>query len=197
MNIESFILAWSSLLSWLSELSHDKDRFAPIVTLIIGVISSATVLAIGLMQSKNTHEAAVAATKSAEASMLNTQLAGFREIAKLRIGWMDTLRNTLAEYHASLMNLEDDDGTSDENLRERRRTTNEKLALLGTQLDLLLNQSDKAQKALWDITDKIYHLEKSEDRQREDRALIEAARIVFKEEWEKIKREMQDGDAQR
>jgi len=36
-----------------------------------------------------------------------------------------------------------------------------KLILLGTQLDLLLNKEDGLQMALWDVTDKIYLLEKS------------------------------------
>lgn len=50
---------------------------------------------------------AAASQTSADAAMLTAKTAGFREIAKLRISWMDTLRNTLAEYHAILMNLED------------------------------------------------------------------------------------------
>ena len=50
---------------------------------------------------------ALASQTSAEAAMLAARTAGFREIAKLRMSWMDALRNTLAEYHSILMNLED------------------------------------------------------------------------------------------
>ncbi|MFB6418974.1 hypothetical protein [Bradyrhizobium tunisiense] len=45
---------------------------------------------------------AAASQASASASELTAKSAGFREIAKLRMSWMDTLRNTLAEYHAML-----------------------------------------------------------------------------------------------
>ena len=50
---------------------------------------------------------AAANQTSANAAMLTAKTAGFREIAKLRMSWMDTLRDTLAEYHAILMTLKD------------------------------------------------------------------------------------------
>jgi hypothetical protein len=74
---------------------------------------------------------------SANAAMLTARTAGFREIAKLRISWMDTLRNTLAEYHSILMNLEDKETlrlVSDDEERKARTKANdgalEKLVLL-------------------------------------------------------------------
>lgn len=134
--------------------------------------------------------------------MLTAKTAGFREIAKLRISWMDTLRNTLAEYHAILMNLEDRESieaVSDiDDQKDRRKTSDEgaKIVLLGTQLDLLLNKDEALQRTLWDITDEIYNLEKSADRQARDGPLMEAGRAVLKAEWEKVKREMRSAEFQ-
>jgi hypothetical protein len=105
---------------------------------------------------------------------------GYREIARLRIEWMDKLRDTLAEYHSMLMSL---DG-------EEKDSERQKLSELGTQLDLLLNQKDKKQKALWDVADQIFKLDNLDERQALDNKLIDAGRAVFKAEWEKVKAEM-------
>jgi len=61
---------------------------------------------------------------------------------------------------------------------------------------LLLNKDDAVQRRLWDITDEIYNLEKSEDRQARDTALMDAGRAVLKGEWEKVKREMRSAEFQ-
>lgn len=135
--------------------------------------------------------------------MLTAQTAGYREIAKLRISWMDTLRNTVAEYHSILMNLEDKEAIeaiSDPDERKVRKNENDealkKIVLLGTQLDLLLNKDDALQRDLWEITDKFYNLEKSADRQELDKPLMDAGRAVLKGEWEKVKREMRGAEFQ-
>jgi hypothetical protein len=146
---------------------------------------------------------ALASQTSAEAAMLTARTAGFREIAKLRMSWMDTLRNTLADYHSILMNLEDKAALvliSDEGERKDRTKANngalEKLVLLGTQLDLLLNKDDALQRKLWDITDEIYQLDSSAARQKLDEPLMAAGRAVLKGEWEKVKREMRGAEFQ-
>jgi len=112
--------------------------------------------------------------------MLAARNAGYREIARLRMEWMSKLRDTLAEYHSMLMSLDGDEKTA----------ASQKLSELGTQLDLLLNQKDTRQKALWDVADKIFKLENIDERQAMDKDLIEAGREVFKGEWEKVKAEM-------
>ncbi len=71
-----------------------------------------------------------------------------------------------------------------------------KLSDLGTQLDLLLNVDDPAQKALWDVLDKIYTTTGIDERQKLDVDLIRAGRAVMKEEWEKIKGEMRGATVQ-
>jgi hypothetical protein len=58
----------------------------------------------------------------------------------MRIEWISELRKTIAEYHSILMTRSE--MTEDSYL---------KLSDLGTQLDLLLNADDPAQKVLWDV----------------------------------------------
>lgn len=106
--------------------------------------------------------------------------AGNREIARMRLAWMDKLRDVLSEYHSILMS------TDDAAIPEAEQ----KLSQLGTQIDLLLNQDDKIQKALWDVADQIFNLKTKKARQALDDSLIKAGRAVFKAEWEKIKTEM-------
>jgi len=93
---------------------------------------------------------------------------------------MDKLRDTVSECHSILMIKKNVD----------QESLAQKLSLLGTQLDLLLNQNDKAQKVLWDVTDKIYNSETRKERQSFDTELVKAGRAVLKAEWEKVKAEM-------
>jgi hypothetical protein len=93
---------------------------------------------------------------------------------------MDKLRDILSEFHSILMIRDDVD----------QEKVAQKLSLLGTQIDLLLNQGDKVQKVLWDVTDKIYNSQSREERQSMDEELIRAGRAVLKSEWEKVKAEM-------
>jgi hypothetical protein len=98
----------------------------------------------------------------------------------MRLAWMDKLRDTLSEFHSILM--------IKENVDQEKEAV--KLSLLGTQIDLLLNQNDKVQKVLWDVTDKIYKSPSRKKRQSMDTALVTAGRAVLKAEWEKVKDEM-------
>jgi hypothetical protein len=93
---------------------------------------------------------------------------------------MNKLRDTVSEYHSILVSRENVD----------KQRVAEKLSRLGTQIDLLLNQDNKIQKALWDITDKIYYSETIDERQGMDKELVKAGRAVLKAEWEKVKAEM-------
>jgi hypothetical protein len=146
---------------------------AALLALISGISGPLVQMTVGKRQ-------AAAALKSADASMLTAQNAGNREIARMRLSWMDKLRDVLSDYHSILMSSEDGDLPGQA----------QKLSHLGTQLDLLLNLEDKIQKELWDVADKIYHSKTLDERQSYDEALIKAGRSVFKAEWEKIKAEM-------
>jgi hypothetical protein len=149
---------------------------AATLAFVSGVLGPLVQLCIGRRQAR-------AAQTSANAAMLTARNAGSREIARMRLEWMNKLRDTLSEYHSILMTDDSDDEA-------------QKLSLLGTQLDLLLNQEDAIQKALWDVTDKIFNCEDATKRQEMDEELIKAGRAVFKSEWEKIKAEMQGQDFQ-
>jgi hypothetical protein len=146
-----------------------------------------------LVQGHVGRKQAAASQRAADAAMLSARTAGAREIAKLRMAWMETLRNKLSEYHSILMNFEDDDRTPDP---ETKTQEDRKLSELGTHLDLLLNQSDPLQKALWDISDQIYKTPGQAEREALDEPLIRAGRAVLKAEWEKVKIEMQGGPFQ-
>ena len=146
--------------------------FAAILAFVSGVLGPYVQYRIGKRQ-------AAAAQRSADAAMLIVQNAGSREIARMRLEWMQKLRDTLSEYHSILMIRGDVD-----------EEVSQKLSLLGTQLDLLLNRDDKFQKDLWHISDKIYNSASREERQSMDEKLVAAGRAVLKSEWEKVKAEM-------
>ncbi len=55
---------------------------------------------------------------------------------------------------------------------EKDRATSQKLSQLGTEIDLLLSQEDKLQKALWDVTEKIFNCDKLEEREAMDKDMI-------------------------
>lgn len=150
--------------------------FASLLAFVSAILGPTVQLLIGKRQ-------AAVARISADAAMLSARNAGYREIAKMRLEWVSTLRDTLSEYHSLLMSL-------DEQEEEKQA---QKLSELGTQIDLLLNKDDPAQRRLWDVTDKIFNTEDLRTRQSMDQDLIEAGRVVMKAEWEKIKREMLTG----
>src|SRR3974390_40652 len=146
---------------------------AALLAFISGILGPLVQYIIGTRQ-------AAASKQAADAAMLTAQNAGSREIASMRLAWIDKLRDTGSEFHSILMSI--DDGDQEKEERE--------LSRLGTEIDLLLNRDDVAQKALWEITDKIYKLPTRSERQSFDEELVKAGRAVFKSEWEKIKAEM-------
>jgi hypothetical protein len=146
---------------------------AALLALVSGIAGPIVQLKIGKRQAR-------AAQTAADASMATALNAGNREIARMRLSWMDKLRDVLSEFHSILMSTEDPESS----------TNAQRLSQLGTQIDLLLNQEDRIQKVLWDVSDKIYKAESLAERQSYDTELIMAGRAVFKAEWEKIKAEM-------
>jgi hypothetical protein len=152
---------------------------AAVLALISGIAGPVVQLRIGRRQAEVGQQAAAASQTAADASMLTARNVGNREIARLRISWIDKVRDVLSEYHAMLMSEEGFTGDA-----------HQKLLQLGTQLDLLLNQDEIRQKALWDIADKIFRTDNLEARRAMDKDLIKAGRVVFDGEWTKIKAEM-------
>jgi hypothetical protein len=158
---------------------------AAILALISGIAGPIVQLKIGRRQAEVAREVARASQLSAEASMLTARNAGNREIARLRMGWIDKVRDVLSNYHAILMHQ-----------KAAKGDLQQKLLDLGTQLDLLLDQNDKLQKALWDVADKIFKTDDIGARRNMDTDLIAAGRAVFDGEWKKIKAEMKGEEFQ-
>ena len=120
---------------------------------------------------------------SANAAMLTAKRGANHDIATMRIKWVEELRGVLSQYHSMLMTHEKFEDAD-------RRLMSE----LGTKLDLMMNFNEPDQKALWDLADKIYFTDDLEERRKLDENMMAAARVVLKNEWEKIKRELR-GDA--
>ena len=139
---------------------------------------------------------AEAAKTSADAAMMNAKYAGTRALAGVRMDWLKTLRDTLAEYHSIIMCWTDDDTAADSETKAKNEEKQDKdrrqLSFLGTKLDLLLNQEKKYQKELWQVSDDIMKLPEPTEADLEagDKKLVEAARKVFDFHWRKIKAEM-------
>lgn len=170
---------------YFAEALSDPKTSAAIASAAFALLSLAVQYAIGTKQAIIGTRQAEASRISAEAASLTAKNAGDRAIATMRIEWVTELRKTISEYHSILMT--------------RSELTDEtylKLSDLGTQLDLLLNVDDPAQKALWEVSDKIYKTTGIDARQKLDDDLIRAGRAVMKEEWEKIKREMRGATVQ-
>nr|WP_166305799.1 hypothetical protein [Bradyrhizobium sp. 2S1]MCK7671756.1 hypothetical protein [Bradyrhizobium sp. 2S1] len=120
--------------------------------------------------------------------MMTAKHAGTRALANVRLEWLQSLRDTLSEYHSILMSWEDDEPAKTD--ADYRR-----LSYLGTQLDLLLNQRKKYQQALWQVSDDILKMETRDERQAQDERLVIAAREVLDFHWRKIKAEIVGGAA--
>jgi hypothetical protein len=165
---------------------------AAFVALFVGLLGS-----VGTWRQVNVARiAAEAAKTSADASMMSAQYAGTRALANVRIDWLETLRDTLSEYHSILMSWHDDEPAADDEakakIKEQQDVDYRKLSFLGTKLDLLLNQEKKYQKDLWQVSDDIMKLEKptEADLDQADKKLVVAARIVLDFHWRKIKAEI-------
>jgi hypothetical protein len=135
---------------------------------------------VGAKQAKIGSRQAEASRISADAAMLTAKSSGNRAVASMRIKWVEELRHVLSDYHSILMSNEK---FEDKEVKQR-------LVNLGTKLDLMMNLNETDQKDLWDIADEIYHEEDLEKRRERDPALMAAGRLVLKNEWEKIKREL-------
>lgn len=170
---------------------------AAVFALVSGVGGPFASYLIGSRQADIASIQANASRISAEAASTIALNTGSRELAKVRLGWLEALRNNLSEYHSILMSAEDpNDKLSDEELKALKakwESDERRLSYLGTQLDLLLNRKKALQQRLWTISDEILNLKTKKERQTKDAELVNAAREVIDFEWQKIKREMRGG----
>jgi hypothetical protein len=169
--------------AFLANIFSDSRTTAAILSAIFAFGSLAVQLFVGAKQARIGARQADASLTSANAAMLTAKRGANHDIATMRIKWVEELRGVLSQYHSMLMTHEKFEDAD-------RRLMSE----LGTKLDLMMNFNEPDQKALWDLADKIYFTDDLEERRKLDENMMAAARVVLKNEWEKIKRELR-GDA--
>lgn len=129
------------------------------------------------------HRQSRAALLSANAAMKNADSAGRHTIAAFRQKWIDTVIDTLSEYHAILIMVGN----------ERPGSTPEgaKLLALRTKLEILLNPDEVDTVALIGATDKMRRGETLEERLSASPEVVRVARKLLKAEWVRLKSELQ------
>jgi len=171
--------------AFLGDTFSDSKTTAAVLSAVFAFAILVVQFWVGARQARIWSRQADASRMSAVAALLTAKSSGNRDVASMRIKWVEELREVLSEYHSILMSVEK---FTDEDLRRR-------LVNLGTQLDLMMNLNEADQKALWQIADDIYHIEDIEQRKALDPNLMAAGRLVLKNEWEKIKCELRGEDA--
>jgi hypothetical protein len=165
-----------------------------LVALVGSICGPVVAYRLGVRQADIASAQAAAAKTSADAAMTTARGAGTRALATSRLDWLKALRENLSEYHAILMSSGDPDTSQTEEeakaAKARYDADERRLALLGTQLDLLLNQKNDLHQRLWQVSDDILKIEGKYNRWARDKELVAAARAVIENEWQKIKREM-------
>jgi hypothetical protein len=161
--------------TFLAEIFSDTARTAAAVSVLSASFALGTLLVQLFVGSRQANATRI----SADAAMLTAKSSGDRAVASMRIKWVEELRAVLSDYHSMLMTHEKFEG------EDRKLMSN-----LGTKLDLMLNRNEPDQKALWELADKIYFMEDQTKRTEHDEAMMAAAQVVLKNEWEKIKREL-------
>jgi hypothetical protein len=183
-------------------LSNPAALIASSVALLVGLlafIANWRQSTVAKRSADAANTSAQAAKTSADAAMMNANYAGTRTLAQVRIAWLESVRDTLSEYHSILMTPKEEDPDADEaakvKAKEKDEADRRQLSYLGTKLDLLLNQKKKLQKALWQVSDDILKMTDArslteEELDEADKQLVAAARNVLDFHWQKIKAEI-------
>ena len=138
------------------------------------LIAPVVQIIIGLKQAKS-------ARISAEAALRNSYNTGRHAIANSRQKWIDTLRDTLSEFHSLVMT---------ENEYPYPKEIDRKLSMLGTKIELFLNPTETESKELLDLVNKIYDLKTVQEREQLDLSFVAASQKVLKKEWVRVKKEL-------
>ena len=129
------------------------------------------------------HRQSRAALVSANAAMMNAQNVGRHTIAEFRQKWIDTVIETLSEYHAILTTMGDG--------RPLPPEDNKKLSALRTKLEILLNPDETDTIALLKATDEIRQGETQKERSAKSTEMVQVARRLLKTEWVRFKTELE------
>jgi len=129
------------------------------------------------------HRQSKAALLGAQAAMMNAKNAGRHTIAASRQSWINSVIESLSEYHAHLMAIGDAESPSRDGLK--------RLTALRTKLEILLNPEEEATTQLLAVADKISMADETSYRVALTPELIGVARKLLKTEWVRIKTELQ------
>src|SRR4051812_29147043 len=100
---------------------------------IAALVAAAVALFVGWRSSQAANKSAEAALLSARAAQLNAERAGVHRVAAFRQEWINTVIETLSDYHSIEM-TKNDPAPAQEDQR--------KMAALRTKLEILLNPSE-------------------------------------------------------
>jgi hypothetical protein len=156
--------------------------FTAVATALAAVLVAPVVqLIIGFRQARVARLSADAARVSAETALHNSRNAGIQTVAASRQAWINTLRDTLLEFHSIVLT---------ENEHPYPKEVDRKLSMLGTKVELLLNPNEATSQKLLDLMNRIYDADSVEKRDKMDREFVSAAQAILKNEWNRVKREL-------
>lgn len=135
---------------------------------------------------------ASAAEMSASAANRSSDNQGIHAVARLRQDWINELRGRIAEAHALLSNwrvpTSDETGNAAEQDAVRRIRANEVVA----RIELLLNVTEAPSQRLLGAIQALQAAGGQTDEQRRlGPSVIEAGQEVLKEEWDRVREELQ------
>jgi hypothetical protein len=149
------------------------SAFAASVAAIVAATVAGIQLFIGRKQ-------ATAALTSAKAALLSAQNAGRHKIAESRQKWIDKVIDTLSEHHSIL---------SPETMEPVPLADSRKIAALRTKLEILLNPKEPETVALLQAMDR--RAISVAEQKAKDAEIVAVARRLLKEEWVRIKKELE------
>jgi hypothetical protein len=106
------------------------------------------------------------------------QASGSRAVAEFRQKWIDTLRDTLAEFHSILMTID---------AHPYPEEPDRHLSALGTKIELLLNPEEQPSKNLLAVINRLYDCPDKDRRIAMDGEFVLAAQTILKNEWKRVK----------
>jgi hypothetical protein len=165
-------------MSWLSEAIRHGDAGA--VSAIAAWAAAGVALTGATFQFFIGRKQARAALISAQAALMNSKNSGRHKIAEFRQAWIYKVTDALSAYHSILM-------ASDriESLEDKR-----KLAALRTELEIYLNPNEEDTFKFLSLMDAIATSETVGERQLRADEMIQAARVLLKKEWTRLKGEL-------
>jgi hypothetical protein len=148
------------------------SAFAAAAAAVFAGLASWVQFYVGREQSK-------AALVAANAAMLAAKSAGHHAIAASRQAWINTVIETLSEYHALLMMAADGGALSPDDRK--------KMATARTKLEILLNPEEETTVDLLRAADEILQVGTRTEREAKSPKLVKRARKLLKAEWVRIK----------